>query len=170
MLAFPRRLKITSSLYVLFGVAALVMSCQALVGVFHAWTQAGEWAQVEQLAAANQQLFAALQNIRQERGPTRVALEAKSATDPKLIAQFEALRAKAAPAVVAILATCERITCAEAGDVAKIRPAMEKVVAVRRDVDPALRQSLAERRMARCHILMQALVLSFSMRIMATGS
>jgi methyl-accepting chemotaxis protein len=141
-----RHLKISASLYALFGIAALVMSCQALVGVFKAWNQVGEWARVEQLAAANQQLFVALQNVRQERGPTRVALEAKPATDPKLIAQFEALRAKSAPALTAILALCETITCADAADVAKIRPAMEKVIAVRRDVDPAFRQALTERR------------------------
>ncbi len=139
-------LKISTSLYVLFGIAAFVMSCQALVGALGAWTQAGEWAHVEQLAAANQQLFVALQNVRQERGPTRVALEAKAPTDPAIIAQFEALRAKSAPAVAAFLATCERIACVEAADLAKIRPAMEKVVAIRHEVDPALRQSLAERR------------------------
>jgi methyl-accepting chemotaxis protein len=141
-----QNLKISTSLYVLFGIAALVMSCQALVGVSRAWTQAGIWANVEKLAAANQQLFVALQNVRQERGPTRVALDAKGAADPRLIGQFEALRAKAAPAIAALLSTCEQITCADAADVAKIGPALEKVVAVRREVDPALRQSLAERR------------------------
>jgi methyl-accepting chemotaxis protein len=141
-----RHLKISASLYALFGLAALVMSCQALVGVFRAWSQVGDWARVEQLAAANQQLFVALQNVRQERGPTRVALEAKPATDPKLIAQFEALRAKAAPALTAILELCNTITCADAAEVAKIRPTMEKVIAVRRDVDPALRQAITDRR------------------------
>jgi methyl-accepting chemotaxis protein len=75
-----------------------------------------------------------------------VALEAKGSADPNMIAQFEALRAKAAPAIAALLATCERITCAEAADVAKIRPAAEKVANIRRDVDPALRQNFAERR------------------------
>ncbi len=146
MLRFTRHLNISTSLYALFGIAALVMSSQAVVGVFHAWTQVGEWARVEQLAAANQRLFAALQYIRQERGPTRVALEAKGPTDPKLVEQQEGARAKAAPALAALLATCERIVCAEAGDIAVIRPAMDKVVAMRREVDPAFKQSLAERR------------------------
>jgi methyl-accepting chemotaxis protein len=146
MFRFAQKLKISTSLYVLFGTAALLMSCQALVGAFHAWTQVAEWSRVEQLAAANQQLFVALQNVRQERGPTRVALEAKGAADPKLIEQFEALREKSAPAITAFLATCEQITCAAAGDIAKIRPAMERVVAIRHDVDPAFRQELTERR------------------------
>jgi methyl-accepting chemotaxis protein len=139
-------LKISTSLYVLFGISALVMSGQAFVGVLRAWTEVGEWARVEQLAAANRQLFVALQNVRQERGPTRVALEAKGAPDPRLIEQFEALRAKATPAIAAILVTCERITCADGSDVSTIRLGTEKVVALRREVDPALRQSLAERR------------------------
>jgi methyl-accepting chemotaxis protein len=145
MLAFAR-LRISTSLYLLFGLAALVMSCQALVGVFDAWMRVGEGARVEQLAAANQQLFAALQSIRQERGPTRVALEAKGATDPKLVEQQEAARAKATPALSAFLATCDRITCADAGMIGAIRPAMEKVVAMRREVDPAFKQTLDQRR------------------------
>src|SRR5215471_9309006 len=73
MLRRTRTLNISTSLYALFGMAALVMSSQAVVGVLHAWTQVSEGARVEQLAAANQQLFAALQYVRQERGPTRVA-------------------------------------------------------------------------------------------------
>ena len=75
MLRVTRKLNISTSLYVLFGIAALVMSSEALVGVFHAWAQVGEGARVEQLASANQELFAALQYIRQERVPTRVALD-----------------------------------------------------------------------------------------------
>jgi methyl-accepting chemotaxis protein len=146
MLRVMPNLKISTSLYVLFGIAALVMSWQAAVGVIRAWMQVGDWAHVEQLAAANQQLFVALQNVRQERGPTRVALEAKGPTDSRLIAQFEALRAKAAPAIAAFLATCERLTCTDANDISRIRPAMEQVVTIRREVDPALRQSLPERR------------------------
>jgi methyl-accepting chemotaxis protein len=145
MLRLIRTLNISTSLYALFGLAALVMSSQALVGVFHAWRQVEEGARVEQLAAANQQLFAALQYVRQERGPTRVALEAKGATDPKLVEQQQSARAKAAPAMSAFLATCARITCADAGDIAAIRPALDKVVAMRLAVDPAFKQTLAER-------------------------
>lgn len=139
-------LRISTSLYLLFGLAALVMSCQSVVGVFRAWTQVGEGARVEQLASANQQLFAAPQYIRQERGPTRVALEAKGTTDPKLVEQQEAARQKAAPALTALLATCERIACADASEIAAIRAATDKVVALRREVDPAFKQTLAERR------------------------
>ena len=146
MLRVRRKLNISTSLYALFGIAALVMSSEALVGVFHAWTQVGEGARVEQLASANRQLFAALQFIRQERGPTRVALEAKGTTDPNLVEQQLGARAKAAPALTAFLATCARITCADAGDIATISPAMDKVIAMRREVDPAFKQTLAERR------------------------
>ncbi len=146
MLRVTRKLNISTSLYALFGIAVLVMSSEALVGVFHAWAQVGEGARVEQLASANQQLFAALQYIRQERGPTRVALEAKGTTDPDLVEQQLAARAKAAPALAAFLATCARITCADAGDIAAISPAMDKVIAMRREVDPGFKQTLAERR------------------------
>jgi methyl-accepting chemotaxis protein len=146
MLGFVRNLKISTSLYVLFGLSALVMGFQEATGVLRAWTEATKWARVEQLAQANIQLFAALQNVRQERGPTRVALESAAAAAPELIGQFEALRRKSAPAIEVILATCGRIECADGREVTTIREASDKVVAVRQEVDRALRQPLAERR------------------------
>jgi len=145
MLGLRRDLKISTSLYLLFGVFALVMGIHASLGVFRAWTEVAGWSRVEQLAAANLQLFVALQNVRQERGPTRVALESQGAAAPALIQQFESLRAKSAPALDAIVATCGEIRCADGGEVAAIRNAANKVVAVRKDVDIALRQTLTER-------------------------
>ena len=122
------------------------MSGQACVEVFHAWTEARDAARVEPQAAANRQLFVTLQNSRRERGPVRVALEAKEAADPKFIGQVATLRAKSTPAIAAILATCARIACA-GGDVAgNISRAAAKVVTLRDAVDLALKQPLTQRR------------------------
>src|SRR5579883_375844 len=145
MLGLVRNLKISTSLYVLFGISALVMGIQEGVGVFRAWSQASEWSQVQRLAEANIQLFVALQNVRQERGPTRVALEAPTAAAPSLIQQFEALRRTSGPAIEAIIATCGRIKCDDGREAETIRRAAEKVAAARQEVDRALRQPLAER-------------------------
>jgi methyl-accepting chemotaxis protein len=145
MLGFVRNLKISTSLYVLFGISALVMGIQESIGVLRAWTEATEWSRVQRLADANIQLFVALQNVRQERGPTRVALEAPAAAAAGLIQQFEALRSKSAPAIEAIVATCGRIKCDDGSEADAIRRAADKVAAARQEVDRALRQPLAER-------------------------
>jgi methyl-accepting chemotaxis protein len=121
------------------------MSTQAALSTAEALRQRHDAARVEEVASANRQLFVALQNVRQERGPTRVALEANGPAAAKLVEQFASLRAKAAPALEAILATCSRIDCADGDEVATIRRATEALGAMRKRVDPALAQPLAER-------------------------
>jgi methyl-accepting chemotaxis protein len=146
MRRMARGLKISTSLYALFGVCALVMSAQAVLSVVDAFAARREAVRVEQIAAANNQLFVALQNARLERGPTRTALEAEGAADQGLLAQFAAARAKSGPAIAKVLETCAKVDCAAGDEAARIGKAAEKVVAIRREVDTALGQSLAERR------------------------
>jgi methyl-accepting chemotaxis protein len=145
MFDFTRRLNISTTLYALFGLSALVMSGQSAVSVIDAWSQARQSARVIDVAAASQHLFSALQFVRLERGPTRVALTDKPPADPKFLAEIETLRARSGPGVEATLAICARVDCADGDEVGQIRRAMEKVVAIRSTVDRALRQPLDQR-------------------------
>jgi methyl-accepting chemotaxis protein len=146
LFAKVRRIKISTSLGLLFGICVVVMAGQASIALVDAWKNAQEAARISELAIANRELFNAVQNVRSDRGPTRVALEAKDPTDPKLVAEFQALRAKATPAVDKLIAICGRIACAD-GDVAgNLRRAADKSFAMRPEVDAALKLPLAQRR------------------------
>jgi methyl-accepting chemotaxis protein len=146
MMRFARNLKISTSLYALFGGFAILLSGQALHSAIGAFNQERQAARIEAIAAANRDLFAGLQSIRQERGPTRTALEAKGPADTEFSSSLPPLRAKAAPAIKALLAACARIDCAEGDEVSSIRRAFQDLIAIREEVDGALRVSLAERR------------------------
>jgi methyl-accepting chemotaxis protein len=141
-----RNLKISTSLYVLFGLAALLLSGQAIYSAIAAVHQERRAVRAEALAEANRYLFGALQAIRQERGPTRTALGAEKAADPAFVASLPPLRARAQPAIEALLAACSRIACTSGDEFTAIRSFMENLAAIRPDVDAALRQPLAARR------------------------
>jgi methyl-accepting chemotaxis protein len=143
-----RHLKISTSLYLMFGLFALLMTGEEVSAVWDAVAQQREAARVEEVATANRELFVALQNVRLERGPTRSALEAKGSADPQFIPQLAELRRLSAPAIEKTLATCSRIACAGGDPVKTIRATSEKVTTLRREVDAALRLPLAERRPA----------------------
>jgi methyl-accepting chemotaxis protein len=145
MMRFARNLKVSTSLYALFGISAVLLSGQALHSAIGAFDQKQQATQVAAIAAANRDLFAGLQGIRQERGPTRTALEAKGPPDPQFVASLPPLRAQAELAIEALLADCSRIDCASGDEVAAIRAVMQKVTAIRKEVDAALHVPLAER-------------------------
>ena len=139
-------LKISTSLYVLFGLAALLLSGQAIYSSIDAVHQERQAVTAEQLAAANRHLFVALQAARQERGPTRAALEAENPADQAFTASLPPLRAKVGPALDALLNACATLECTAAGEIAMLRGAMQKVAAIHPEVDAALAQPLAMRR------------------------
>jgi len=95
--------------------------------------------------AANRSCSLPSRPFRQERGPTRTALVPGS-PPIRNSRQLAPLRAKAAPEIEALLAACSQIECAGGNDVATIRSGVQKVTAMRTDVDAALRLPLAERR------------------------
>jgi methyl-accepting chemotaxis protein len=142
---FSGKLKISTSLYALFGLSALVMAGQALPSAWEAWSQARSTAQVEDIAGVNRALFVALQTYRQERGPTRSALDAEAPADQKFVAMLEQLRATSAPAVEAVLERCAGIACAGEAQLSAIRGRVKNVAAIRPQVDAAFRAALPER-------------------------
>jgi methyl-accepting chemotaxis protein len=121
------------------------MGGQSAVSVWQSWAKLSQESRVIDVAIAGRQLFDALQYVRPERGPTRVALEATAPADPKLIAQFAALRAKSVPSIAATLELCAKVVCADGNEVDKIKQAAAKVAALRPEVDAALKLPLAER-------------------------
>ena len=99
-------------------------------------------------ARAARVIFSALQNLRTERGPTRTTLEAEDPASVNFIAITDALRAKSQTALVAVQQECTVIDCAGAKPEisAGLRGSVEKLVAIRKEVDSALPVSLRERR------------------------
>jgi methyl-accepting chemotaxis protein len=99
-------------------------------------------------ARAARVIFAALQNLRTERGPTRTALEAKDPAPANFIAITGVLRAKSEPALVAVLQECAVIDCVAARpDIfAGLRASIDKLAAIRQEVDAALPVPFRERR------------------------
>jgi methyl-accepting chemotaxis protein len=99
-------------------------------------------------ARAARVIFAALQNLRTERGPTRAALEAKEPASPNFIAITGALRTKSNPALVDVAQECAVIDCAGATPdiVAGLGASIDKLAAIRKEVDAALPVPFAERR------------------------
>jgi methyl-accepting chemotaxis protein len=142
---WTRNLKISTSLYVLFGLSALLLGGQAVSSAIGAVVQVRQAARAQGLAAANRSLFVALQAVRQERGPTRSALGAGPPADPAFVASLPSLRAKAQPALDGFLAACARIACGAQGDLTALEGAMRAVAGIRPQVDTALGQPLAAR-------------------------
>ena len=142
---YLRGVKISTSLFVLFGLCAVVMGGQSGMALFDSWNQVRSTADVGGIALVNRELFTAVQYIRLERGPMRLALEAPAPTDPKMVAEFALARAKAAPAIEALIAACGQVQCADDDTVGNIRRAMDQVAAIRSKSDPALKLPLTAR-------------------------
>jgi methyl-accepting chemotaxis protein len=99
-------------------------------------------------ARAARVIFAALQNLRTERGPTRTTLEAKEPASANFIAITSALRAKSNPALVDVARECAVIDCAGASPdiVTGLGASIDRLAAIRKEVDAAMPVPLTERR------------------------
>jgi tellurite resistance protein len=141
-----RHWKISTSLYVLFGLAGFLLSSQSIYSAIGAFHQERQAVNAESLASAFRDLFTALQSVRQERGPTKVALAADAPASPDFVASLPPLRASAQPALDALLDACSRISCAEDTQISALRTAMQQMTAIRTDADAALLLPLTARR------------------------
>src|SRR5215470_4425574 len=99
-------------------------------------------------ARAARVIFAALQNLRTERGPTRTMLEADGPASATFMTITDVLRAKSRPALEAVMEECAAIDCvgAQPDISAGFRDSIDKLVAARKEVDAALLVPLAQRR------------------------
>ncbi|WP_201159299.1 methyl-accepting chemotaxis protein [Rhodoplanes elegans] len=140
-----RGLKITTTLYALFGVSAVIMGVQAGLALRESWTQAALTAEMEEAAVANRALFDVIQNTVVERGMMFVALQAEAPADARLGEQFATFRSKAAPAIETVLAACSRLRCADGDVPGTLRRMLADVAAVRAKADAAVKLPLKER-------------------------
>ena len=139
---------IRSLLRTLFAVMlALIVGALALP-IASDLKQQAESERIARIAHAGLTVFTALQNSRLERGPTRTTLEGKEPASQSFIATAAALRAKSVPAVEAVIAVCADMDCAgsEKEVYGGLRAAVDKLVAIRKEVDGAFGVPLAERR------------------------
>jgi len=90
-------------------------------------------------------VFDALQSTRLERGTTRSALGADDAAADTVRATIAGQRAKSGAAFEKILAACAETPCSEKVSAASLRASLDKLVAIRSDVDAALGQPLSSR-------------------------
>jgi methyl-accepting chemotaxis protein len=96
-----------------------------------------------EVAEAARSAFSALQDVRTERGPLRVALRAENAAEVQFLAGIERLRSSANEATDTLMAICSRTDCGRrASGLAAVR---ERLVAARRNADAAARQPKAQR-------------------------
>src|SRR5262245_56257596 len=110
--------------------------------------QRTESANIVHHARAAGVIFAALQNLRTERGPTRTTLEGEHPASANFIAITRTLRAKSQPALQAVLQQCAVIDCvgSKPETFAGFPGSIDKLVAVRTEVDAALPVPLRNRR------------------------
>ncbi|HYI68541.1 MAG TPA: methyl-accepting chemotaxis protein [Skermanella sp.] len=102
--------------------------------------------QTGELARAGRDVFTALQNVRIERGSTRLQLEAQDAAAATLLTSLESLRTKSGTALEALITVCGRIDCADKGEMAELQVRNDRLATLRPEIDKGLRQPLPARR------------------------
>jgi len=142
------RVTIGTLLRVLFSLMFFLVIGLLLQPIWGDLQQRTESEMIVRHARAARVIFAALQNLRTERGPTRTTLEAKDPASANFIAITGVLRAKSEPALVAVLKECAMIDCVGAKPeiFTGLRASIDKLVAIRKEVDAALPVPFKERR------------------------
>jgi methyl-accepting chemotaxis protein len=145
----PRRFSspgIGTSLNLIVATLCLILvgiTGSTLIGAFGAVRSAER---AGELAHAGRDVFTALQNVRIERGSTRLPLEAQDAAPAAAVAGLEVLRSKSGPALESLIAACGGNDCADAAEMAELKARSDRLVALRPEIDKALRQPLPARR------------------------
>ncbi|WP_407520758.1 methyl-accepting chemotaxis protein [Methylobacterium oryzisoli] len=97
---------------------------------------------------AGREVFAALQNSRVQRGPTRVALGAKQPASDAFLTMLATARQKADPAIARVLDLCGTIDCTggKAEIAAGLSGSVARLATLRTEADAALRVPVEQRR------------------------
>ena len=140
--------KIGTTLQLLLGSMTALVVVAVGAPIYGEVQKLRDSAQVTQVAEAGREVFAALQNTRIQRGPTRVALEAKAPASDAFLTMLVTARQKADPATAHVLELCKAIDCTSGkGEVAAGLPrSVERFTALRKEADAALRMPLEQRR------------------------
>src|SRR4051812_11354550 len=140
-------LKISTILQVLFGVLIAAIIGSLALPIHGAYRQRVASGEVVEFARAGYAVFIALQGLRSERGPTRVALAAAEPASQSFIAVNDKLHTTADAAMADVLRLCAQVDCAgaEPQTLSGLRASFDKVTAQRAGVNAALATPLAAR-------------------------
>ena len=140
--------RIGTTLQILFGSMTALVVVAVGAPIHGEVRKLRDSARVTQVAEAGYEVFVALQNTRTQRGPTRVALEAKSPASDAFLNMLVDARAKADPATVRVVALCGTVDCTSGrGEIASgLSASVERFTALRKEADAALRAPLDQRR------------------------
>src|SRR5882672_5692176 len=141
-------LKISTILQALFGVLIAAVVGSLALPIYGAWQQRARNGEVVEFARAGYAVFIALQGLRSERGPTRVALAAPDPASQSFIAVNDKLHATADGAMVDVLRLCAEVDCAgaEPQTASGLRASFDAAVKQRADMNAALMVPLSQRR------------------------
>ncbi len=146
MAAVLRLTTVGALLRLLLGAMLAVLIAVGMVPTWSAIRQQQEAARVVDVARAGQNVFAALQYLRPERGTVQASLGSPAPADAALLASLAAMRRDATPALEAVLRDCVALRCAT-GDplLSAFKSSVDRLVAVRRDADAAMGQPRDQR-------------------------
>ncbi|CAO4184769.1 methyl-accepting chemotaxis protein [Methylorubrum extorquens] len=140
--------KIGTTLQVLFGSMTALVVVAVGTPIYREVQKLRESESVTQVADAGYEVFTALQNTRTQRGPVRVALEAKALASDAFRSSLVTARQKADPATSRVIALCASVDCTSGRpDIAAGLPAsVERFAALQKEADAALSLPLEQRR------------------------
>lgn len=140
--------KIGTTLQILLGSMTALIIVAAGTPIYGEVQNLRDSAHITQVAEAGREVFAALQNTRTQRGPTRVALEASPPASDAFLGMLVAARQKADPATAHVLELCKAIDCTSGQNeiAAGLPQSVERFVALRKEADTALKMPLEQRR------------------------
>lgn len=143
----PFVLRIGTLLHCLFGLLLALLVGVLFVPVYEDFQQRSQSELVAKNTEAARSVFAALQVIRVERGPTRTTLGQPEPASDEFMRLTADLRAKSQVAVTAMLHECAVIDCVGSRKelLADFPQRFAKLQAVRAEVDRALRVPLSDR-------------------------
>jgi methyl-accepting chemotaxis protein len=143
----PLVLRIGTLLHCLFGLLLALLVGVLFVPVYEDFQQRSQSELVAKNTEAARSVFAALQVIRVERGPTRTTLGQPEPASDEFMRLTADLRAKSQVAVTAMLSECAAIDCVGSRKelLADFPQRFAKLQAVRAEVDRALRVPLSDR-------------------------
>ncbi len=124
----------------LFALMLVLMLGALLLPMRNDFVQRAESDAVRRDAAVARTVFMAWQNLRMERGPTRMTLETKQPAPAAVVTAVLGVRAKSDPALASLLKECALVDCVGPRKelIAKLPAAIERLVAIRREVDTSL--------------------------------
>ncbi|WP_245239749.1 methyl-accepting chemotaxis protein [Methylobacterium variabile] len=140
--------RIGTTLQVLLGSMTALVVVAIGIPIYGDAKKLQDSARVAQVAEAGYDVFAALQNTRTQRGPTRVALEARQPASDAFLTMLVAARQKADPATARVVALCAQVDCTggQPEIAASLPGSVARFSALRGEADAALKAPIEQRR------------------------